>query len=41
MSKVLQDKPEDPVAYAANYFTDIELPNVIRAEMTNPVTFGS
>ncbi|GMI22571.1 hypothetical protein TeGR_g2837 [Tetraparma gracilis] len=41
MSKVLRDKPEDPVAYAAHYFTDRELPEVIRAEMASPITFGS
>jgi hypothetical protein len=41
MAKILADKPDDTVAYAAHYFTDKELPEIIKADMGNPTTFGS
>ena len=41
MSKILQDKPEDTVAYAVKYFTKPDLEETIEKETRNPTTFDS
>ncbi|GMI46882.1 hypothetical protein TrCOL_g2552 [Triparma columacea] len=41
MSKILEEKPDDTVAFAATYFTTPGLEEVIKEEMGNPTMFGS
>ena len=40
-SKILEEKPDDTVAFAATYFTTPGLEEVIKEEMGNPTMFGS
>ncbi|GMH48965.1 hypothetical protein TrRE_jg2583 [Triparma retinervis] len=40
MSKILQEKPDDTVAFAATYFTTPGLEEVIKEDIGNPSTFG-